>query len=92
MEVCWAYCTCPAGIGGGCQHVVALLFTLERAQKEGGRIAAPESCTSLKRSRGLRERNVAPTSMQNVMVERANFTSPDKNIEGAKQKRKKWKR
>ena len=49
-EVFWAYCICAAGVGGGCQHVVAVLFTLDTAKNEGGRLAAPESCTSLKRS------------------------------------------
>ena len=33
VKVEHAHCTCPAGIAGGCQHVVACLFTMENCKQ-----------------------------------------------------------
>ena len=72
-QVIWAHCSCPAGIGGGCQHVVAVLFTIQMAKAKGEKLGPLESCTSLTRSWGPRQRNIAPKPIQEVIVERARY-------------------
>ena len=64
-------CSCPAGIGGGCQHIAALFFTLEKCRlTHAERFPGPESSTSLERAWGPRQRDITPKPLSEVVIER----------------------
>ena len=79
VKVEHAHCTCPAGIAGGCQHVVACLFTVEKCKQANTTtsLPPPESCTSLQRAWGPRQRSISPQALQQVVVERAKMPRSD---------------
>jgi len=79
VKVQHAQCTCPAGIAGGCQHVVACLFTMEKCKEMNttASLPPPESCTSLQCAWGPRQRSIRPQALQKVVVERAKMTRSD---------------
>ena len=79
VKVEHAHCTCPAGIAGGCQHVVACLFTMEKCKQTNTTtsLPPPESCTSLQRAWGPRQRSISPQALQQVVVERAKMPRSD---------------
>ena len=67
----YASCACPAGVGGGCQHIAALFFTIEKCRLTvAKRLPGPETCTSLERAWGPRQRDIAPKPLSDVTVER----------------------
>ena len=49
-----AYCVCPAGLAGSCNHIAALLYALEDFVRLGLREEASKTCTDISRSRPLR--------------------------------------
>ncbi|KAG0444823.1 hypothetical protein HPB47_013342 [Ixodes persulcatus] len=61
-------CKCPAGKGGTCSHVLALLQLLMQLQKEGYKEPPPAlSCTELPQQwRRPRQTGIAPASVQDV--------------------------
>lgn len=77
----WAHCTCPAGIGGGCQHVVALLFTLDACKRDSTDLPPSQTCTSLERAWGPRRRNIAPGPVRSVVVEKPRYSPQDTTAE-----------
>ena len=76
VKVKHAHCTCPARIAGGCQHVVAYLFTIVKGKQiyTTTKLPSPESRTSLQRAWGPRQCNISPQALQQVVVERAKMT------------------
>ena len=67
----YASCACPAGVGGGCQHIAALFFTVEKCRLTvAERLPGPETCTSLERAWVPRQRDISPKPLSDVTVER----------------------
>ena len=79
VKVEHAHCTCPAGIAGDCQHVVACLSTMEKCKEVNTTTSfpPPESCTSLQCAWGPRQRSINPQALQEVVVERAKTPRSD---------------
>lgn len=61
-------CACPAGAGGACSHILAVLRLFIFLKKEGFKEAPPElSCTELPQQWGRpRRQGIKPTSVQDV--------------------------
>ena len=66
-----AYCVCPAGLAGCCNHVTALIYALEEFIRLGLREESRLPCTSkLQQWNQPRQRHVAPSR---VIVEKEEF-------------------
>ena len=92
VKVKHAHCTCPARIAGGCQHVVAYLFTIVKGKQmyTTTNLPSPESRTSLQCAWGPLLCNISPQALQQVVVERAKMTRSDVgSVECTTTKRKK---
>ena len=77
VKVEHAHSTCPAGVAGACQHIIACLFTMEECKKANiGALPPPGTCTSLQRAWSPRQRNISPQALQQVVVERAKMPRP----------------
>ena len=69
-----AYCVCPAGLAGCCNHVAALIYALEEFVRLGLREESRLPCTSkLQRWNKPRQRHVAPSRVISVFVEKEEF-------------------
>ena len=44
-EIKSAYCSCPAGLLGACNHLIALLLKVEAVHKKG--LTSADTCTSV---------------------------------------------
>lgn len=65
-----AYCICPAGLVGSCNHVAALIYALEEFVRLGLREESRLPCTSkLQQWNKPRQRNVAPSHVMSVVLE-----------------------
>ena len=75
VDVDFATCEgCPAGQDGGlCQHIFALLMAIEKSGPRPGCSILPgeRSVTSLRQSWGIRERNVKPHLVSQVVIEKS---------------------
>ncbi|KAM7313309.1 uncharacterized protein ISCGN_003184 [Ixodes scapularis] len=67
-EVTESKCACPAGAGGACSHILAVLGLFILLEKEGFKEAPPElSCTELPQQWGRpRRQGIKPMSVQDV--------------------------
>ena len=77
VDVDFATCEgCPAGQDGGlCQHIFALLMAIEKFGPRPGCSILPgeQSVTSLRQSWGIRERDVKPHSVSQVVIEKSSL-------------------
>ena len=75
VDVDFATCEgCPAGQDGGlCQNIFALLMAIEKFGPRPGCSILPgeQSVTSLRQSWGIRERDVKPHSVSQVVIEKS---------------------
>ena len=70
-DVHTAYCVCPAGLAGCCNHVAALLYALEEFVRLGLREESRLPCTSkLQQWNRPRCRHVRPTQVMSVALEK----------------------
>ena len=64
-----AYCICPAGLAGSCNHIAALLYALEDFVRSGLREEAAKSCTEkLKAWNRPRAQKVKPREVSKVFL------------------------
>ena len=64
-----AYCVCPAGLGGVCNHVAAVGYALADFVEKGLREESRLPCTSrLQKWNRPRQRNVAPRRVADIQV------------------------
>ena len=70
-----AYCVCPAGLAGSCNHVAALMYALEDFVRQGLREEAAKTCTEkLKAWNPPRARKVKPLKVSEVFLVKEEFT------------------
>ena len=64
-----AYCICPAGLAGSCNHVAALLYGLEDFVRSGLRAEADKTCTEKLKARNRPPaRKVKPRQVSEVFL------------------------
>ena len=69
-----AYCTCPAGLSGCCNHITATLYCLEDYVRRGLREEERMGCTEkLQKWNQPRKRNVEPRPTDDVVPTKAEY-------------------
>ena len=73
-RVVTAYCTCPAGLSGCCNHVTSTLYCLEDFVRRGLREEERMGCTEkLQKWNQPRKRNVDPRPTDDVVLTKAEY-------------------
>ena len=73
-HVMYAYCSCPAGLSGYCNHVMALLLELaDYSMKFLKKVPTEISCTSKQRQWGIPgEKNISKAPIMSSTIKREN--------------------
>ena len=70
-----AYCVCPAGLAGSCNHIAALLYALEDFVRLGLREEASKTCTEkLQAWNRPRARKVKPSRISEVFLKKEEYS------------------
>ena len=73
-RVVTAYCTCPAGLSGCCNHITSTLYCLEDFVRRGLREEERMGCTEkLQKWNQPRKRNVEPRPTDDVVLTKAEY-------------------